>query len=498
MESSGARLNLVILDACRNNPFGGRGLRSSGAGLAQMQAPQGTLISFATQPGNVAIDGAGRNSPYTQALADAIRKPGVDIFRTFNEVGLTVASATGGVQQPWVSLSPIKGDFYFVPKPAEPAPKQAAPDDAAQRKLAEAQARIAALEEERRRAQTAEAQRKAEQESAAAAREREAEARRKAEQERSKVAVVAPPVTPSPPSQVKPAVGVFPSTPGGTPLSSERERSLKPKDSFKECDVCPEMIVIPAGSFMMGSPTKEKDRGSNESPQRRVTFARPFAVSSFEVTVDQFAAFVQETGHDAGSKCSTLEDGNTRERTGRSFRDPGYPQTGSHPASCLSWHDAKAYVAWLSKRTGKAYRLLSEAEWEYVARAGTTTPFWWGASISSSEANYNGRYTYAGGPESEFRKRAVSADSFKPNPFGLYQVYGNVAEWTEDCWNNNYRGAPTDGSAWTRGDCANRAVRGGYWSDVPWVLRSAARYNMASSFRGYGYGIRVARTLLGS
>jgi caspase domain-containing protein len=113
MESAGARLNLVILDACRNNPFGGRGLRTTAPGLAQMQAPQGTLISFATQPGNVALDGAGGNSPYTAALAQSIRKPGLDIFRTFNEVGLAVSIATGGAQQPWVSLSPIKGDFYF-------------------------------------------------------------------------------------------------------------------------------------------------------------------------------------------------------------------------------------------------------------------------------------------------------------------------------------------------------------------------------------------------
>jgi formylglycine-generating enzyme required for sulfatase activity len=495
MESSGARLNLVILDACRNNPFGGRGLRSSGAGLAQMQAPQGTLISFATQPGNVAIDGTGRNSPYTQALADAIRKPGVDIFRTFNEVGLTVASATGGVQQPWVSLSPIKGDFYFVPKPAEPAPKQAAPDAAAQRKLAEAQARIAALEEERQRAQAAEAQRKAEQESAAA-REREAEARRKAEQERSKVAVVAPPVTPSPPSQVKPAVGVFPSTPGGAPLSLERERSLKPKDSFKECDVCPEMVVIPAGSFMMGSPAKEKDRTGSEE-LHRVTFPQPFAVGKFEVTVDQVAAFVKDSGYDADSKCATFENGSREPRRERSFRNPGFAQDGTHPASCLNWHDAKAYVAWLSKKTGKAYRLLSEAEWEYVARAGTTTPFWWGATISPSQANYDGNYPTTGSRKGEYRQRTVPVNSFQPNPWGLYQVSGNLDEWTEDCWNRSYAGAPTDGSAWTSGDCSYRMVRGGSWSSWAQGLRSANRFIAEPEIRHDNHGFRVARTLLG-
>jgi hypothetical protein len=132
MESSGVRLNLVMLDACRNNPFGGRGLRNSGGGLAQMRAPEGTLISFATQPGNVALDGAGNNSIYTEALARAIRKPGVDIFRTFNEVGIAVSSATNGSQQPWLSLSPIKGDFYFVEAKASPAVTGADPSAAAQ------------------------------------------------------------------------------------------------------------------------------------------------------------------------------------------------------------------------------------------------------------------------------------------------------------------------------------------------------------------------------
>jgi formylglycine-generating enzyme required for sulfatase activity len=375
MEAAGARLNLVILDACRNNPFGGRGLRSTAPGLAQMQAPQGTLISFATQPGNVAADGKDGNSPFTKALAQAIRKPGLDIFRTFNEIGLAVASATGGAQQPWVSLSPIKGDFYFAGRgTADSAAAQAAPDVSA------LQERLKALEEQLRK------------------------------KDEPKVAVVVPPVAPAVPAdtQPKPAVGVFPkSTITVTPLSPERERSLRPKDTFKECDVCPEMVVVPTGSFSMGSPTSEKERDSDEGPQRVVTLARPFAAGKFAVTFDEWDACVADGG------CN-----------GYRPADQGWGR-GRRPVISVSWDDAKAYVAWLSRRTGRTYRLLSEAEREYVARAGTTTPFWWGTSISTGQANYDGNYTY-GGRKGEYRQRTLPVDSFQQNPFGLYQVHGNV------------------------------------------------------------------------
>jgi formylglycine-generating enzyme required for sulfatase activity len=166
------------------------------------------------------------------------------------------------------------------------------------------------------------------------------------------------------------------------PLCAAEERSLKPKDVFKECEQCPEMVVVPAGRFTMGSPNSEKDRDPDEGPQRTVTVGKPFAVGRFHITVDQFVAFVAETRHDAGSKCETLEGGKLEEREGRSWHNPGFPQAGAHPAVCLSWNDAKAYVNWLSKKTGKPYRLLSEAEWEYAARArtepGSYPRFWFG------------------------------------------------------------------------------------------------------------------------
>jgi formylglycine-generating enzyme required for sulfatase activity len=144
----------------------------------------------------------------------------------------------------------------------------------------------------------------------------------------------------------------------------------------------------------------------------------------------------------------------------------------------VSWYDAKDYVSWLSRKTGKEYRLLSEAEREYVTRAGTATPFWWGKSISPYQANYNTAFSYGGGRTTP-RMTSYSTtpvDSFTPNPWGLYQVHGNVLEWVEDCWHENYEGAPADGSAWLSGDCQYHVVRGGNWYLLPWHLRSAARF----------------------
>jgi formylglycine-generating enzyme required for sulfatase activity len=200
-----------------------------------------------------------------------------------------------------------------------------------------------------------------------------------------------------------------------TPLTPEREGTLKPGDIFKECDNCPEMVVVPSGSFMMGSPVWQTYHRGNESPRHSVTISKPFAVGRFAVTFDEWDACVA----DGGCKWKPAD------RWGR----------GRQPVIHVSWDDAKAYATWLSGKTGKTYRLLSEAEREYVARAGTTTPYWWGASISTSQANYNSSKT-------------VPVDSFQPNPWGLYQVHGNVWEWVEDCYNDTYIGALSDGSAW--------------------------------------------------
>jgi formylglycine-generating enzyme required for sulfatase activity len=264
------------------------------------------------------------------------------------------------------------------------------------------------------------------------------------------------------------------------PLPPDRERTLQPKESFKECAMCPEMVVIPAGSFTMGSPETEPGRQNSESPQRQVTFAQPFAVGRFPVTFDEWDACVADGG------CNGYQPG-----------DQGWGRQ-RRPVINVSWNDAKAYLAWLSRRTGKTYRLLSEAEREYVTRAGTTTPFWWGPSISTSQANYNGQYIYGDGVNGEFRNQTLPVDTFAPNPWGLYQVHGNVYDWTEDCWHNTYTDASTDGTAWTAADCKQNVRRGGSIGSPPAILRAASRNWSRSGDRMPFIGFRVARTLNGA
>ena len=296
-------------------------------------------------------------------------------------------------------------------------------------------------------------------------------------------------------------------------LAPERERALKPADSFRECDGCPEMVVVPAGAFTMGSPDKEKGRNTWEGPQHVVTFARPFAVGKFEVTVDQLAAFVRETGYSAGSTCWTYEDGKFDGRAGRSWRNPGFAQEGSHPAACLSWEDAKAYAEWLERKTGgKGYRLLSEAEWEYAARARTTpgmgSRYSFGDDESALCAHGDGldqsakrlfpkteNWTFL--PCSDGHATTAPAGTYAANGFGLHDMQGNVKEWTQDCFQDGqgYRGAPTDGSAWISGSCRSRVLRGGSWLSYARLLRVAFRFTGAAGERLNDVGIRVARTL---
>ncbi len=261
------------------------------------------------------------------------------------------------------------------------------------------------------------------------------------------------------------------------PLSAFEEHGLRPKDTFRECDNCPEMVVAPAGNFIMGSPDSELNRAKYEGPQHRVMFARQFAVGKFSVMFDEWDACVTAGG------CSGYSPND--ERWGRDRR----------PVINVSWDDANAYVAWLSSKTGEGYRLLSEAEREYIARAGTRTAFWWGSSISPRQANYNGTYIYGNGPTGENRQRTVPVDLFRSNRWGIFQVHGNVWEWTQDCWHENYTGAPADGSPWQSGKCDYRIVRGGSWATYPGDLRSAVRGRFATDFRSNSLGFRVARAL---
>jgi len=263
----------------------------------------------------------------------------------------------------------------------------------------------------------------------------------------------------------------------GKPLSLQQEQKLKPKDSFAECINCPEMMVVPAGRFTLGSPANEPGRNPDET-EVQVSIAQPFAVGKYAVTFDEWDACVADQG------CN-----------GYKPSDEGWGR-GQRPVINVSWQDARAYVAWLSRKTGKTYRLLSETEREYVTRAGTTTPFWWGSSITPAQANYNVSYLYPGGGSvGTYRAQTVPVDSFAANPWGLYQVHGNVWEWSDDCWTASNTGNPGDGTARQTGDCNRHVVRGGAWFNSPAFLRSASRGSYPTSNRSKGFGFRIARTL---
>ena len=310
------------------------------------------------------------------------------------------------------------------------------------------------------------------------------------------------------PTSVAPA----PTTPAPAPTTTAPEDAARPDparsvqpgsgQSFRDrlangqpCPTCPEMVVVPNGKFTMGSPDSEPQRDSDEV-QVPVSIAKSFAVGKFAVTRGEFAGFVEETGHKTDGGCYIWSGEEWKLQADKSWRAPGFTQDDRDPVVCVSWNDAKAYVVWLSSKTGKTYRLLSESEREYVTRAGTTTPFWWGNSITPSQANYNGNFVYkGGGSKGEYRQRTAPVDSFKPNPWGLYNVHGNVWDWTEDCLNGSNDGNPGNGSARTTGACSRRVVRGGSWGGDPRGLRSALRGRDTTGDRLSLIGFRVGRTL---
>jgi formylglycine-generating enzyme required for sulfatase activity len=241
-------------------------------------------------------------------------------------------------------------------------------------------------------------------------------------------------------------------------------------------------VVVPAGSFTMGSPENEPGRSDDEGPQHKVTIANALVIGRFPITRGEFAAFVKETEYRADAGCSVWSDSDWKLQPDRSWHFPGFEQNDRHPAVCVSWNDAKAFIAWLSAKVGKPYRLLTEAEWEYAARAGTITRYSFGddEAALSQYAWYDGGGTYPVGEK-------------KPNGFGLFDVHGNVWTWCEDNWHPGYQGAPNDGSAW-QGDDPYRVQRGGSWVDPPASLRSASRDN-ASPEAYSNVGFRIARTL---
>lgn len=521
-------IKILIVDACRNNPLVDKLNRVSTTrdlvatrGLAKIEPSRGMVIAYSTQINQVAVDGTERNSPFTSSLVKEIEEPGVEIGTLFRRVAAEVNRKTEGRQLPELSLS-LVGEFYLNNRDTDMQAWSKIRDSEnpfdiktfmanypKSMLFTDARRRLAAIERQNQAAYKKTEEPKAAPPAPALpapspdeilwgvikdskstllfeeflqkfpTSSKAAEARARLD-ELKKLAVIVPPVQPprlAPATPAQPVVGVFPDM-GVSALTSAKERSLRAKDTFKECERCPEMVVVPAGEFTMGSPSTEAGRESGEGPEHRVTIARPFAIGRFAVTFDEWDACVSGGGCD-----------------GYKPWDNGWGRA-RHPVINVSWNDAKNYIAWLSRITDKPYRLASEAEREYVTRAGTNAPFWWGKSISSRQANYNGTNVYEKGAKSEYRQKTMPVNSFQPNPWGLYQVHGNVWEWLEDCLNDTYKDAPSNGSAWIAGDCRRRVLRGGSWVSSPAQLRSASRYGVSPDGRVSNVGFRVVRDMM--
>ena len=542
MDDARTRLNLVFLDACRNNPYSRR-FRSTAGGLAKINAPSGTLISFATRPGSIAADGDGRNGLFTEHLLQEMDAPNVPIESVLKRVVSGVKRATDGAQEPWLEGS-IEGEFYFVaatkaqagvpavalaaapPSTLLVAPARDAEDAlwaAIERapKLGDYQiylqtypagkykplavARMAKLQETH--------QARADEESAWAA----AEASQRAEDYQTYLArypgglfaalatarldhlkTAAAVAADSgrqqefaawegargtrTPTAVLAFLDRYPSSefaPPARALLGELQliAKLKPGKPFRDCPQCPELVIVPPGSFAMGDPEGPGSfgfvpfvGGGAESPRHTVSIAQPFAIGNHEVTFAEWDACV------ADKACAHAPE------------DYGWGRD-RRPVVGVSWADAQQFVAWLSRKTGVAYRLPTEAEWEYAARAGAATNYPWGHEIGENLANCKGC-----GSQWDNQKTAP-VGSFKPNAFGLHDVLGNVSEWVDDCWVSGYDGAPADGSTRSKDGCSSRVLRGGALYDRVKNVNVFRRFSDGIDDREMWYGFRVARAV---
>ena len=570
MEYANNGVNIVILDACRDNPYGDS-FRTNARGLARMESPTGSLIAYATAPGDVAADGDGRNGLFTKHLLQAMQQPGRLVELTFKDVVKGVSRESGGRQTPFITAS-IADDFYFKPASAPPPPPEPQPAPTIQSTSATIDGlsladwllvygdnpiTIASLDKvvayERQHGGNAasrsyinkglkvalanvdsaddllEYQRKfgylpgapaqiearlAELLAAGASRQ---DLIRLRGQFPSSAALRLQLAGAYHQAQLfDAAAGEYQSWLGLTDSSHPQRKQVlealvaaregrllyKAGDIIQDCPECPQMVYIPTGSFRMGDIQGGGD--SDEKPVHRVS-VKAFLMSATEVTVGQFRTFVKASGYKTEAEqedrgCRTYENGSWDLRSGKNWRNPGFKQSAKEPVVCLSWNDTQRYIKWLSEKTGERYRLPSEAEWEYAARAGSETKYFFGNSTSDLCRSANGAaaetdFSWRNKDCRDGYKRTAPAASFTANAFGLYDMHGNVREWTQDCWNGSYKGAPSDGTAWLSGECGRRVLRGGSWRGNPYVLRSANRNWSTSGNRFNGFGFRLARTL---
>ena len=502
--TTGAGLRIVILDACRNNPLA-RSMQRTGASRNVSRGSFGeldetllgdeTLVAYAAAAGTTAADGTGRNSPYTTALLEYLERP-LEIGILFREVRGQVLEETGGEQRPHEYASLLAE--HYLRGPSEPGTVTvaagASTDTVAQQETVFWQSIAQSSDPADFEAYLAQFP---------------AGTFARLARNRMRALDGAPAGAPA---AARPRPGA------ARPPAADPPNAMAPGTEFRECDDCPEMVVVPGGTFKMGCVSGSDDCWDDERPVHDVAVAS-FAMSKYEVTRGQFAAFVAGTDHVADG-CSLevwrvrrfardrWEWANDEEKAVVSWRGaPGFNQGDDrHPVGCVSWEDASAYAHWLSEVTGEPYRLPSEAEWEYAARADTATRWFWG-DRASDLCQYGNGYDRSADQDldrdwttAECRDGVVHTapvGSFSPNAFGLYDMAGNVWEWVEDCWHANYAGAPRDGSPWTR-DCSDddsRVWRSGSWRRPPANLRSGYRYPAGAGVRQFDVGFRVARVL---
>jgi formylglycine-generating enzyme required for sulfatase activity len=461
LDGARSAAKFIVFDACRSElqlPT-----KDTSKGLLPVAEQQGMFIAYASAPGRTASDFGEKSGPYAAALAAELARPGLDHLNLFQNVKETVLTATRGAQQPWESNG-LGRRVYLTGAPLQSATVDQLGDASREwlgvdkTSIAEletfaqrhgtsteadyARARLAALKK-----QQAEITQQA---ANAAKKKADDETRAKAEADRQRIAM----------QQQQEAEAAK--------KRADTTDTAAPGRIFRDCPDCPEMVVVPAGSFMMGS-----DDFDDEKPVHKVTIAEAFAASKFSVTFADWDACVAADG------CKHKPD------------DLGWGRS-NRPVINVSWDDAtKEYLPWLSRKTGKSYRLLTEAEWDYAARAGTTAAYSWGNDVGKGNANCN-----SCGSQWD-NKQTAPVGSFKPNAFGLYDMHGNVWQWVQDCYHDKYQGAPTDGSAWVTSctEDGRRVLRGGSWVSIPLRLRAAFRSRGSTVGRDDGLGFRLARTL---
>ena len=503
--TSGAGLRVVILDACRNNPLARSMQRTSAARsvsrgsfgeLSEDLLGDETLVAYAAAARTTAADGTGRNSPYTSALLEYLEQP-LELSALFRRVRAQVLEATAGDQRPHEYAS-LLGEHYLR---GASGPGTATVADGASADM-RAQQETVFWQSISNSADPADFRAYLEQFPNGIF----------ARLAGNRVAALGAGGG-DPPTADRPRPGVPAPPPFASPPPVDTPESIAGRE-FRDCDDCPEMVVVPRGRFRMGCVSGGCGWPGSQ-PVHDVDVAS-FALSKYEVTRGQFAAFVAATAH-VSRGCRVYawkvrrfgrDRWESEDDDRASWREPGFDQRDNEPVTCVSWEDATAYVRWLSEETGERYRLPSEAEWEYAARAGATTRFHWGAGADEHCAHGNGADRTA---ERTFRSlefawsfsdctdgaaRTALVGSFAPNAFGLHDMAGNVWEWVEDCLHDNYAGAPRDGTAWTSGgDCGRRVLRGGSWFNYPEDLRSANRTYFDAGARFDSNGFRVSRTL---